>query len=170
MSPGWCGSVDWAPSCEPKGCWFNSRSGHMPGLLARSLAGGAWEATDQWISQTLMFLSSPPLKINKENKEKEIAWDMVIIKMRVSFRVKFKVRHGQNENFKVISRPGSVSSRMTFMIMKVRGWPSSSSSMFKDTLGAKSWVFRVFLAEDQSKMNVNSAIYIPLNSKHLLRV
>ena len=23
-SPGWCGSVDWVPACEPKDCQFNS--------------------------------------------------------------------------------------------------------------------------------------------------
>ena len=33
--PNWCGSVDWVPACEPKGCWFDSQSGHMPGLRAR---------------------------------------------------------------------------------------------------------------------------------------
>ena len=33
---GWCGSVDWVPACEPKGCWFNSQSGHMPGFWAKS--------------------------------------------------------------------------------------------------------------------------------------
>ena len=32
MHPGWCGSVDWALSCDPKGHQFDSRSGHMPGL------------------------------------------------------------------------------------------------------------------------------------------
>ena len=30
--PGWCGSVDWALACRLKGCWLDSRSGHMPGL------------------------------------------------------------------------------------------------------------------------------------------
>ena len=38
--PGWCGSVDWVPACEPKGCQFNSQSGHMPRLQARSPVGG----------------------------------------------------------------------------------------------------------------------------------
>ena len=37
----WCGSVDW----EPKGHRFDSQSGHMPGLRARSPVGGVWEAT-----------------------------------------------------------------------------------------------------------------------------
>ena len=37
ISPGWCGSVDWAAACKPKGQWFDSCSGHMPGLQARSL-------------------------------------------------------------------------------------------------------------------------------------
>ena len=31
-SPGWCGSVDWAPACEPKSHHFDSQLGHMPGL------------------------------------------------------------------------------------------------------------------------------------------
>ena len=38
--PGCCGWVDWMPACEPKGCKFDTQSGHMPGLQARSLAGG----------------------------------------------------------------------------------------------------------------------------------
>ena len=33
--PGWCSSVDGALACKPKGCWFDSQSGHMPGLGAR---------------------------------------------------------------------------------------------------------------------------------------
>ena len=44
-SPGWCGSVDRAPACELKGHWFDSQSGHMPGLRARSPVGGVREAT-----------------------------------------------------------------------------------------------------------------------------
>ena len=42
---GWCGSVDSVQVCEPKGCRFNSQSNHMPGLWARSPAGGVIEAT-----------------------------------------------------------------------------------------------------------------------------
>ena len=34
--PGWCGSVDQTPACEPKHHWFDSQAGHMPGLRARS--------------------------------------------------------------------------------------------------------------------------------------
>ena len=30
---------------EPKGRWFDSQSGHMPGLQARTLVAGAREAT-----------------------------------------------------------------------------------------------------------------------------
>ena len=41
----WCSSVDWVPTCEPKGHWLDSPSGHMPGLQARSPVGGTWEAT-----------------------------------------------------------------------------------------------------------------------------
>ena len=42
-SPGWCVSVDWVLACKPKGRWFNSQAGHMPGLWARSPMGGAHE-------------------------------------------------------------------------------------------------------------------------------
>ena len=45
ISPGWCGSVDGAWTCEPKGHQFDSQSGHMPGLQARSPGGGTREAT-----------------------------------------------------------------------------------------------------------------------------
>ena len=36
ISPGWCGSVDQAPACEPKGCRSDSQLGHMPRLQAQS--------------------------------------------------------------------------------------------------------------------------------------
>ena len=29
--PGCCGSVDWSLACEPKGHWFDSQTGHVPG-------------------------------------------------------------------------------------------------------------------------------------------
>ena len=40
------GVAQWI-ECGPqtKGLQFNSQSGHMPGLQARSPAGGMWEAT-----------------------------------------------------------------------------------------------------------------------------
>ena len=37
--PDWCGLVDWVSSSEPKVHRFDSRSGHMPGLQARSPVG-----------------------------------------------------------------------------------------------------------------------------------
>ena len=43
--PGWCGSVDGVWACKPKGCEFDSQSGHMPGLQARSPMRSAREAT-----------------------------------------------------------------------------------------------------------------------------
>ena len=52
MDPGWCGSVDWVPACEPKGHQFDSQSGHTPGLQARSPVGDTQEETI-----SLMFLS-----------------------------------------------------------------------------------------------------------------
>ena len=39
VGPGWCGSVDWVPACKPEGHWFDSQSGHMPELQARSPLG-----------------------------------------------------------------------------------------------------------------------------------
>ena len=65
-SPGWCGSVDWVTAWEPKGCWFNSQSGHMPRLQARSPVGNAQEATTQWCFSPSSSPSLPlSLKINK---------------------------------------------------------------------------------------------------------
>ena len=66
VSPGWCGSLDWASSSKLRSCRFESRSRHMPGLQARSLFAGVQEATNEWFSHTPMFLffffpPSPPL-------------------------------------------------------------------------------------------------------------
>ena len=59
FSPGWCSSVDWAPACESKGHWFNSQSGHMPGLWAKTPVGGVLEATTHWcFSSTLSLFPS----------------------------------------------------------------------------------------------------------------
>ena len=50
---------------KPRGHWFNSWSGHMPGLWARSPVGGMQVATSQCFSLTSVFLSLsfslPPL-------------------------------------------------------------------------------------------------------------
>ena len=61
-SPGWCGSVDWTPTCEAKGRWFDSQTGHMPGLQARSSVGGAPEATTRWCFSPFLSLSLPLCK------------------------------------------------------------------------------------------------------------
>ena len=61
-SPGWCGSVNWAPAYEWKSPRFDSQSGqHMPGLRARPPVRGVWEATNRF-SHTWMFpsFSLPP--------------------------------------------------------------------------------------------------------------
>ena len=47
------GSVEWALCYKVKGRRLDCQSGHMPGLLARSLAGGQWEANDQCFSPSL---------------------------------------------------------------------------------------------------------------------
>ena len=66
-SPGWCGSVDWVPACEPKCHGCDSQSGHKPGLLARFPTWG--RARDN----QPMFLSLPSLfSKKKENLLKYI--------------------------------------------------------------------------------------------------
>ena len=63
---GWCSSMDWAWACEPKGHWFDSQSGHMPGLQARSPIGGMQEATTHWCFSPSLSPSLPlSLKTNK---------------------------------------------------------------------------------------------------------
>ena len=57
LRPDWCGSVGWVLSHEPKGLWFYSQSGHMPGLQFVPV-GGEREATNQSFTRGLwMFLS-----------------------------------------------------------------------------------------------------------------
>ena len=66
---GWCGSVDWVPDCDPKGCGFNSLSGHMLGLQARSPVWGMQEATTHDVPLPLFLLPFPsPLSKNKHIK------------------------------------------------------------------------------------------------------
>ena len=60
ICPGGRSSVDWALAWEPKGHWFDSQSGHMPGLQARSLVEGTWEATTHWCFSPF-FLPFPSL-------------------------------------------------------------------------------------------------------------
>ena len=74
MGPGWCCSVVWASSCEPNGCRFDSRSGHMPGWWVQSPVRVLWKVANQCSSFTSMFLFlsfslPPPLsKIKSKNK------------------------------------------------------------------------------------------------------
>ena len=77
--PIWHGSVDWTPGCEAKGGWFDSQSGHMPRLQARSPIGGAQEAATHWcFSLSLSPSLSLSLKINKYNLLKNIFFDYAI--------------------------------------------------------------------------------------------
>ena len=67
-SPAWCVSVDWVLAYEPKGCLFNSQSGHVPGLQPRSPVGGTQEATTHWcFSPSLSPSLLLSLKISKCN-------------------------------------------------------------------------------------------------------
>ena len=47
--PGWCGSVDWVPACEPNVRQFDSQSGHMPGLRARVPRKGCMRGNHTWV-------------------------------------------------------------------------------------------------------------------------
>ena len=49
--------LDVIPQSERSPIWFNSGSGHMPGLQDRSLARGVCEAPNGCFSHTAMFLS-----------------------------------------------------------------------------------------------------------------
>ena len=76
-SPGWCGSVDWALACKPKGHWFHSQLGHMPGWWAKCSVGGVWEVTTHWwFSPSLSPSFSLSLKINKLIKLKKNKRDL----------------------------------------------------------------------------------------------
>ena len=61
---GWCGSVDWVPTCKPKGHQFDSQSGQMSGLRARSPVGSMWQATTHWCFLPLFLPPLSSLKIN----------------------------------------------------------------------------------------------------------
>ena len=65
IMPQWCGSVDWVPAWEPKGCRLDTQSGHMPGLPARSPVGSAWEAMTHWYFSPSLSPSPPLSKNNK---------------------------------------------------------------------------------------------------------
>ena len=71
-SPGWCCSVDGAPACELKGCPYNSQSGPMPGLQARSPFEGIQPSWEHVRGNLSMCLSLPsPLSKSKLKKKKK---------------------------------------------------------------------------------------------------
>ena len=61
------GVAQWIESAGlwTKGHWFNSQSGHMPGLWARSSVGGTREATTHWCFPPSLSPSFLSLKLNK---------------------------------------------------------------------------------------------------------
>ena len=94
ISPGWYGSVDWVQACEPGGCWFGSRSGHMPGLQARYPVGDAQEATTHWcfspsLSPSLpLFLKIKPFKKLNKLKNGDI---LIPTSLRIVIRIIYKI-------------------------------------------------------------------------------
>ena len=104
---GWCVSVDWVLACEPKGCWFNSQSEHMPGLWARSPAEDVQKKTDQCISRTSMFLSlsfSIPSLVSKKKKITKI----LILNSKVFYHYMLS----QSQSREVQNLPETVCSRI----------------------------------------------------------
>ena len=70
-----CGSVGWSIILQTKSHWFDSQSGHMPGLWARSPVGGMQEANDWCFSSSLSLSISISLKI-KINLQKSEGADI----------------------------------------------------------------------------------------------
>ena len=69
----WLGWLsEWSTGCEPKGLRFDSQSGHMPGLLAKSPVGGAQEATTHRCFSPSLSLSLALSKNKLINFKKEI--------------------------------------------------------------------------------------------------
>ena len=60
--PSHCGSVRWSLPCKPKSHGFDSQSGHMPGLRARSWVGGVQEEVNWCFSPSLSPF--PSLKVS----------------------------------------------------------------------------------------------------------
>ena len=70
FSLGWCGLVDWVPSCKPQGYRFDSQSGHIP---VRIDSGQVPSRGCSRGNDSLMFLSLSlplPVKTNKYNLKK----------------------------------------------------------------------------------------------------
>ena len=66
FGPGWVAALAGALSHTPKGCGFDSQSGHMPRLWVRSLVGACTGGTHTDVSLYLLLsLSSFLSKINK---------------------------------------------------------------------------------------------------------
>ena len=63
MGPGWCRLVDWVLACEPKGHWFDSQSGHLCGLRARSPV----EAGERQLHTDVFFFVFCFFNINKRS-------------------------------------------------------------------------------------------------------
>ena len=59
--PGSWGSVDSVSACKTKGHWFDSQSGHMPGLWARSPVECTWKATTHDVFLPLFLPPFPTL-------------------------------------------------------------------------------------------------------------
>ena len=60
FSPGWYGSVDWVPACEPRGCQFDSQSGHVPGWWDQVTSWGCARGNRSTFPSHITFLFLPP--------------------------------------------------------------------------------------------------------------
>ena len=112
FSPGWCISVDWV-ACEPMGHWFDSKSGHMPGLQARSPVGGAQEASTHWCFSPFLSPSNPlSLKLIDKIWKKE---------KKTPKKNKRAPRESRKKSSAAVKAPRSVSSRECVIVISHTG-------------------------------------------------
>ena len=65
LRPGWCGSVDWAPTCKLNGHCFGSQSGRVPGLRGQVPSQGCTRGNHTWMYLSLSFSFPSALSGNK---------------------------------------------------------------------------------------------------------
>ena len=115
--PGWCSSVDGALACKSKGCWFDSQSGHMPGLGARSPAGGTWGTTIHWCFSPCL---SPSLPHSLKNKLKNN------FLKRKQFLLKKYIKRFVQHMEKVLWLIKCVKSGLQSFLVFLTFWPNNS--------------------------------------------
>ena len=82
--------MDWELACEPRGYRFDSQSGHMPGLWAKSPVGGVQGATTHRCLSPSLSPSLPlSLKTNKILKKKKWFIESMLCIFLLCFPISF---------------------------------------------------------------------------------